>query len=369
MRILHFYKTYYPDPVGGTAQFINQLARASDSFGVQTDVLSLSSQCNPSVSDIDGHQGHRAKTTFQLASTAFSLSAFSRFVQLAKNADVIHYHYPWPFMDLMHFAAQIKKPTVVTYHSDIIKQKTLLRLYQPLQNRFLSSVDRIVATSPNYVETSPVLKRFRDKTVVIPIGLGKSTYPTPSTQALTTWRQRLGPRFFLFVGVFRYYKGLHTLLDALKETDYPVVIVGTGPLEVALKKQASDLGLQHVHFLGALPDEDKVALLQLCYAIVFPSHLRSEAFGISLLEGAMYGKPLISCEIGTGTSFINMNNETGLVVKPNDPQALQQAMTSLWENTQRAEDMGRAAEKRYWQLFTAEKMAASYVELYKELIT
>ena len=187
--------------------------------------------------EIDGQRVHRVKTDFQVASTGFSLAAFSRFAQLAKQADVIHYHYhyPWPFMDLVHFATRIKLPTVVTYHSDIIQQKTLLKFYRPLKHRFLSSVDRIVATSPNYVETSPVLSHYRDKTVVTPIGSDKSTYPVPSPDLLDKWRERIGGHFFLFVGMLRYYKGLHILVDALKDTDYPVVIVGAGPIETELK--------------------------------------------------------------------------------------------------------------------------------------
>lgn len=123
-----------------------------------------------------------------------------------------------------------------------------------------------------------------------------------------------------------------------------------------------------MHFLGYQGDEDKVALLELSYAIVFPSHLRSEAFGISLLEGAMYGKPMISSEIGTGTSYINIHNETGLVVPPSQPEALREAMRTLWENPTRAQEMGIKAEARYKQLFTAEEMGRKWVELYEGLL-
>ena len=369
MRILHFYKTYHPDTLGGTEQFINQLARASLELGVQSDVLSLSPECrNTPTINIHGHRVHRAKRTFQIASTGFSLSVFSRFAALAKTVDLIHYHYPWPFMDLVHFVTQVKLPTVVTYHSDIIRQKTLLKLYQPLQKQFLSSVGRVVATSQNYVETSLVLQRYRENTVVIPIGLDKSTYPSPSVELLAKWRERVAPRFFLFVGALRYYKGLHILLDALKHSNYPTVIVGSGPTEIELKKRAVCLGLKNIYFLGSLSDEDKAALLTLCYAVVFPSHLRAEAFGISLLEGAMYGKPLISSEIGTGTSYININHETGLVVEPSNPVAFEQAMRYLWDNEQVAAEMGKQAEIRYWEFFTAKQMAVSYHELYKDLI-
>jgi rhamnosyl/mannosyltransferase len=168
--------------------------------------------------------------------------------------------------------------------------------------------------------------------------------------------------------VLRYYKGLHILLEAAKGTNYPVVIMGSGPIEAELKKQAKENGLSNIHILGFLSDEDKAALITICYAVLFPSHLRSEAFGISLLEGAMYGKPLISSEIGTGTCFINFSNETGIVVKPSDPLALRQAMQTLWQSPELAAEMGRKAEQRYWELFTSDKMVASYVDLYRELM-
>jgi rhamnosyl/mannosyltransferase len=232
---------------------------------------------------------------------------------------------------------------------------------------FLRRADRIIAASPNYLETSPVLTRYRDTTRVIPYGLDRSSYPVPSTQCRATWEQRFGRRFFLFVGVMRYYKGLHILLDAAQGTDYPIVIVGAGPLEQELREQAASLGLTHVHFLGRLAEENKVALLQLCGAILFPSHLRSEAFGISLLEGAMYGKPMISSEIGTGTSYINVHNETGLVVPPSNPAAFREAMRTLWDNPEQAQEMGRKAGQRYEQLFTSERMGQQMAQVYREL--
>jgi rhamnosyl/mannosyltransferase len=229
-------------------------------------------------------------------------------------------------------------------------------------------MDVVVATSPNYLATSSVLAKYIHKTKVIPIGLCKASYPKASTDRLLYWQERIGPKFFLFVGNLRYYKGLHILIEALQGSDYPVVIAGSGPIEQDLKTKAAGLGLHNIHFVGYQSDEDKVALLTLCYGVLFPSHLRSEAFGISLLEGAMYGKPLISSEIGTGTCYVNINGETGLVVPPSDPIALSQAMVYLWERPIRAAEMGRCAEERYLKYFTAERMVNSYVDLYKELL-
>jgi glycosyltransferase involved in cell wall biosynthesis len=367
MRVLHFYRTSFPDTMGGIEQVINQIARGTNKLGIQTEVLSLTPDHVPRTIEMDGYKIHRARLDFQIASTGFFASVFWRFAQLAKEADVINYHFPWPFMDVVHFATGVNKPTVVTYHSDIVRQKNLLKLYRPLKNKFLASVDRIVTTSPNYLATSDVLKRYSDKVSIIPIGLDKASYPAPTEDTLNYWKTLFSGRFFLFVGVLRYYKGLHILVEAAQGTDYPIVIVGAGPIEAELKAQATKLGLTNIFFLGLLPDEDKVALLTLCYGVLFPSHLRSEAFGISLLEGAMFGKPMISSEIGTGTTFINIADETGIVVPPSDPIALRQAMTYLWEHPERAAEMGRNAVARYWKYFTAEDMVNAYAKLYREL--
>ena len=368
MRVLHFYKTYFPDSVGGVEQVIRQMCVGTGRLGITNQVLSLSRDRRLEPFDYEGHTVHRAPLNFELASNAVSVQAIGKLARMAAEADVVHYHFPWPFMDMAHFLARIDKPTVVTYHSDIVRQKALLKLYQPLKHRFLESVDTIVATSPNYLASSAVLDRYRDKTRVITFGLDKSSYPEPDQARLDHWRARVGPKFFLFVGVLRYYKGLHILLDAVAGTDYPVVIVGAGPIEAELKAHAARLGLKHVQFVGAVDDHDKAALLDLCYAVAFPSHLRSEAFGISLLEGAMYGKPMISSEIGTGTTYINVHGETGLVVPPSDHEALRAAMRTLWNDPRMAREMGQRAEARYWQLFTSAQMAESYARLYEELV-
>lgn len=164
MRVLHFYKTYLSETVGGIEQVIFQLCESSGPWGIDNHVLTLSSDPHPPVVPFGGHVVHRARLDLQLASTGFSLSVFKQFRELAAEADVVNYHFPWPFMDLVHFLTGMNKPSVVTYHSDIIRQRVLLKLYRPLMSRFLHSVDRIVAASPNYFSTSDVLRQYREKT-------------------------------------------------------------------------------------------------------------------------------------------------------------------------------------------------------------
>lgn len=199
-RVLHFFKTYYPDSFGGIEQVIFQLCKGTNRYGYTSEVLALSPNAHEEPIEYSGHLVHQAQLGLQLASTGFSLSAFRKFSALAKQADIIHLHYPWPFMDIVHFVTGHGKPTVVTYHSDIIRQKALLKLYRPLKNRFLASVDRIVATSPNYLATSPVLNRYRDKIVEITYGLDKSTYPSPTPELLAKWRSKVGGAFSFLSG-------------------------------------------------------------------------------------------------------------------------------------------------------------------------
>jgi glycosyltransferase involved in cell wall biosynthesis len=369
MRVLHVFKTYYPDSFGGVEQVIRQLTTATAKMGWSNRIFTLSRQAKTTPLLHDGATVIiRAQTHWDVASTPMSLTAASLFREEVRQADLIHYHYPWPFGDLLHLVSGQSKPAVLTYHSDIVRQRVLMHAYKPLLRRFFANVHAVVPTSPNYLQSSPLLQEYRGKTTVIPIGLEEESYPKPNPERLRYWQNELGKNFFLFVGVLRYYKGLHILLDACVNNSSRVVILGAGPVEADLKRQALQLGLTNVNFLGAVSDEDKVAILQLCRSVVFPSHLRSEAFGVTLLEGAMYGKSLISSEIGTGSSYVNIDGVTGLVVPPNDPAALRAAMLKIGADDQMAAEMGARARERFDALFTADKMASSYVDLYRQVL-
>ena len=367
-RVLQVYRTYFPDSQGGIEEVIRQLCVNTAPLGVENRVLALSTNVTRRAVRRAEARVFRAYRNLEVASCGMSLEAFSVYRRLAEWADVVHYHYPWPFGDVLHLTARRRKRAVVTYHSDIVRQRVLRALYRPLMNRFLGAVDRIVGTSPNYFATSDVLSRFEDKVDIVPIGLNEDTYPSVSDADVEAARVKYGEDFFLFVGVLRYYKCLHILLDALPGAPYRVVIAGSGPTERDLRSQVERLGIQdNVHFAGYVPDAEKVALLRLARGVVFPSYLRSEAFGVGLLEGAMYGRPLVSTEVGSGTSHVNVDGETGLVVAPGSASALRRALDQLHHRPDLARRMGRNARDRYERLFTGELMGLRYAEIYREL--
>lgn len=368
MRVLHVYKSYYPDTVGGIEQVLAQLGRGLSGLGVESRIFTLSPNPEPRVLMYPEGEVHRSRQTAEIASNNLSLSAFADFRRHLAWADVVHYQFPWPFGDLLHLACARGKPSVVSYQSDIVRQKWLLKAYRPLQDRFLRSVGRVVATSPEYHQSSDVLRTLSTPITVIPNGIDEATYPQPSADSIGGWRARLGEGFFLFVGVLRYYKGLHVLLQAARKFSGRIVIAGEGPERAAIEQQLRSLGLANVTLLGRIDDEDKMSLMHLCRGFVFPSHLRSEAFGMSLVEAAMAGRPMISCNIGTGTSFVNRDGETGYVVPPANPDAILEAMDRLQEDAAGAAALGAGARARYEAMFTASAMAASYLAVYRELL-
>ena len=368
LKVLHIYRTYYPDTQGGLEEVIRQICINSKSLGVESRVLTLTNDAERKVVRLPEAVVYRAKLSFEIASCGVSFQAPIFLRRLIEWADIVHYHFPWPYADFLHFFVGVKKPSILTYHSDIVRQRYLLKLYEPLMHKFLSSVDKIVCTSPNYFATSDVLSKFAPKVDVVPIGVDDGLYTGTPDTALSEVRERYGEDFFLFVGVLRYYKGLHILLNAVKDKPYKVVIAGSGPTERELERQSRELGLENVVFAGKVTNTQKNALFELCRGVVFPSYLRTEAFGVTLLEGALFGKPLISTEVGSGTSHVNVHGETGIVVPPGSPRALGAAMDELWRNPSRAHKLGRGARERYEKLFTGQLMGARYTELYRQLV-
>ena len=367
MKILHFYRTYYPDTQGGLEEAIRQICLSTGLLGSENRVLTLQRELGESTVVRPEAMVYRSPLHMSIKSCDFGFKILPLYRELLDWCDVVHYHFPWPFADLLEMVAGGSKPYIITYHSDIVRQKRLGKLYQPLMKCFLSGASSIVATSQNYFASSSVLSQYSEKVEVIPLGVNEESYHSCNTTTVAAMRRQYGENFFLFVGVFRYYKGLHILLDAIKGANYKVVIAGSGPVEKELKKQAAELELDNVIFPGFISDQQKVALLQLCRGVVFPSYLRSEAFGMTLVEGAMMGKPLISTEVGTGTSHVNIDKETGLVVSPGSVKELREAMDYLHYNSQAAETMGANARLRFENYFSGEIIGQQYVQLYQQV--
>jgi len=317
---------------------------------------------NPGRADASEGEVFRAKAWAAPASCDLGgLSSLRLYRRLCAWADIVHHHVPWPFGDLLHFLAGDGKPLVVTWHSDIVRQKFLAIACAPLRDTLLRRASAIVATSPAYARTSPILSRsdLAPKVTAIPPGIAEQTH-------LSASNKEKSEAFFLFLGALRYYKGLPFLIKAAQMSGARVVIAGGGD-DQTLRRAAGNAG--NIAFAGRVSEEEKWRLLRSCRALVLPSHLRSEAYGMVLVEAAMCGKPMITCEIGTGTSFINVHEETGLVVEPASPEALAAAMKRLLEQPELCHRFGRNARARYEELFDGRQTTTAHLRLYRELLT
>lgn len=363
MRVLHVYATYYPDRTSGVAECIRQLGLGLHGRGVENRIFALSPRPRPGTVALPEGTAFRAKVWAAPASCDIGgLGALNQYKRLCAWADVVHHHAPWPFGDLLHILSGCKKPLVITWHSDVVRQKLLGLACAPLRDALLRRARAVIATSPVYARTSPTLSR-RDvaaKLRVISPGMQDRRASEADTGHLAMRRP-----FLLFLGALRYYKGLPFLVEAARDSGAPVVICGAGD-DRELRHMAG--GSPHITFAGHVSEDEKWDLLRACRALVLPSHLRSEAYGMVLLEAAMCGKPMISCEIGTGTSFINKDGVTGFVVEPGSPAALATAMKRLLEDQALREEFGRAARARYEDFFDGRHATEAHLGLYREIL-
>jgi rhamnosyl/mannosyltransferase len=371
IKVLHVYRTYFPDPPGGVQEAIRQIVMSTKENGIESRVYSLSPEPSPRVYYEGECRVTRSRSWFAPASCDLGgLDSLRCFREEVEWADVVNLHFPWPFADLLYFLGSVKKPMVITYHSDIVKQRLLGAFYSPLMRKTLGSAKAVIATSPNYARTSAVLQNFLrpEQLKIIPLGIADYVGKVISDETEKSILEKFmisGKPYVLALGALRYYKGFHTLVEAAKNINANVVIAGSGVEEESLKKMATALDVKNLIFAGHVSEEQKVTLLRHCSLFALPSHLRSEAFGMVLVEALMFGKPLVSCEIGSGTSFVNVHDETGLVVSPNDPVLLADSINAILSNRNLAVEMGIAARQRYEHYFSGNALGKEYANIYR----
>ncbi len=281
------------------------------------------------------------------------------------DADVVVLHLPNPTAEIAWLLASPRGVLVIRYHSDIVRQARAMRVYGPLQHRLLRKAAMILPTSPQYLDTSTVLAPHRERCRVVPLGIETEEYQVADPERVAALHARYGPRFVLFAGKHRYYKGLPMLVEAAAAINAPVVIAGDGPERATLMKLATSRGVS-IHFPGYLERTDLLTHLHAASVFVFPSVARSEAFGISIMEAHAAATPVVATTLGTGVEFINEDGKTGYNVPPEDPKALAEAINALLAAPECATSMGTYAQKRVVAEFQAKDLSEREWECYQE---
>jgi glycosyltransferase involved in cell wall biosynthesis len=365
LRVLHVGK-FYPPYRGGIETHLQALCRELKRF-VQVEVLVASEARHGSESEVDGVKVKRLTRLFSIGETpvCWQLAGEIR----RSGAAVVHLHMPHPPACLAYLMSGHRGPLVITWHSDIVRQKIMARVLAPFHEAVVRRASVLIASSPNYVETSPVLSRNRDRCRVIPFGIKPNGSRARDGETITKIRQRYGRRILLAVGRMVYYKGFEYLVRAMKNVRGHLLIVGDGPLRTQLEHLAVECGVsEHITFLGRVSQDEMAAYYHAADVFVLPSVARSEAFGVVQLEAMACGKPVVNTALPTGVPYVSRDGVTGFTVPPADASALATAISRLLDDPYLRAKFGAAALRRTREEFNVELMGRRTVEVYREVL-
>jgi glycosyltransferase involved in cell wall biosynthesis len=361
-RVLHVGK-YYPPYRGGIETHLHLLCTGLRACA-DVEVIVASDDLRESEEWVDGVKVTRVSTRFMLAGAPVCPGMVRRIRE--STADIVHLHLPNPAAVLAYLASGHRGKLVVTYHSDVVRQRLLDTAFRPILNRFLARAATIISATPNYIESSPVLTRYRERCAVIPFGIPVDAYAADSDSAAEI-RARHGDRLIVSVGRLVYYKGFQLLVDAMREVDGRLLIIGDGPLRGPLEARIRAHGLQdRVSILGGVADV--APYYQAASLFVLASISRSEAFGIVQLEAMACGTPVVNTDLDSGVPFVSRDGESGFTVPPRQPAALAAAINRLLDDPELRERFGRAARARVEREFSTDAMVERTLQLYRDVL-
>lgn len=361
-KVLMVNKMYSPD-IGGVETIVKQYAEfLRDSFDVTVLTISGKKCYQTKIEQIENVKVIRCSSFGTYFSMPISFSFFFKLLILKNKFDIIHFHEPFPLASLLGILRKNTK-YVITWHSDIIKQKYLKRIVELFQRKLCSKADVILVTSPNLVAFSDVLSDFKGKIKILPLSVNLTEYDESS--------MRFDEDFALYIGRLSYYKGISFLLEAYEKsnTDLPLYIVGDG--DPAIKSEINEFiknSAKKIVFVNRFVTErEKRDYLQNCKYLLFPSIYPSEAFGIIQLEAMVYGKPVINTTLPTGVPWVSLNKITGVSVTPQNVSELTKAIEYLSTSEDILKSYGCAAKARVNDMFSDTVVLKQLKAIYKEL--
>lgn len=348
MKILQISR-FYPPKIGGVERVVQQIG---EGLNDKTDMQVLVCQEKGKGCDevYEGVKVHRSGSLGVFLSMPLSFSFMRDVRKFSKNADIIHFHMPFPLADLAYFLSGYKGKVVVWWHMEIVRQKKAMAIYRPLMMKFLKRADLIMVATEGHVKGSEVLQQFADKVVAIPFGLDDAFLEKSLASISKQPVASASATKFLFIGRLVYYKGCDVLLEAfakMENKEAHLTLVGGGPMQEQLESMAQKYAIEdRVHLLGSIPYKDLLQQIAECDVFVLPSSERTEAFGIVQIEAMAYGKPVINTNLPTGVPYVSLHEKTGLTVEPKDVQGLTVALDRLANDAELREKFGKSARQR-----------------------
>ena len=369
LKILEVNKAYFPH-IGGIETLVKQYSEELGQFDTQVRTLVCCDNRGGSIRErVNGVPVIRAANFGTYFSCPISTQFVKQFRRLSQKADVIHIHMPFPLADFAMLLSGFKGKVVLSWHSDIVKQKKLLTLYKPLLKYLLNRADMIFVATEGHIDGSDFLHEYREKCRILPYGITVEDYLNIDRKPILTEKltDKDSVKVF-FTGRLVYYKGVDVLLKAFRLVNgCELFIAGTGELEAELKAYAKEHNMEDkVHFLGFLPDDELKQAYADCDIFVLPSVAKSEAFGIVQLEAMVYGKPVINTLLPSGVPHVSIHKKTGLTVPPSDFESLSAAILALARNRELREEYGKNAADRLMENFNEKDIIRKLYEYLSE---
>lgn len=373
INVLHIGKFF---PVrGGVERVMFDIAIGLLDTDIECDILCVSNcesrydiKKNKDYSILQNHL-ILCKKNGELARTMLSIDMISKLKKICNRYDIIHIHHPDPMASLALFISGFKGKVVLHWHSDILKQKHLLKLYKPLQKWLINRADIILGTTPKYIEESPYLRSCQDKTDYLLIGADEVVFDKQKVEDIKN--RYAGKKIVFSLGRLVEYKGFEYLIEAAKKIDDNTILLigGDGYLKDKLNELIEENNLSDkVKMLGLLSDSDKLAYIGACDVFCISSILKTEAYAIVQVEAMSCGKPVISTDIpGSGVSWVNKHGVSGVVVKPNSSEEISNAISSLTKDVSLYTKLSNGAKKRFNDLFRKEDMIRNIYDIYRKL--
>ena len=359
---------FYPVK-GGVEKVMYDLMLGLSGQDIDCDMLCAASEGGNRTITINGHARLICCTSWaKIAATMISPAMIFTLRKICRKYDIIHIHHPDPMACLALFCSGYKGRVILHWHSDIQKQKILLRLYRPLQDWLLERAEQIVGTTPVYLAESPCLKKMQEKTVSLPIGVEPMCSTAEATEEIK--KRYPGKKIIFSLGRLVHYKGYKFLIESARYLDksYLILIGGTGKLKDELQTEIDVLGLQgKVKLLGRISDEQLPSYYGACDIFCLSSVQKTEAFGIVQIEAMSCGKPVVATNIPqSGVAWVNAHGISGINVTPGNAKELAEAIKFLTENKKIYKVYSENAEKRYKEFFTKENMVKQCLKIYRE---
>jgi rhamnosyl/mannosyltransferase len=372
VRVLHLGK--FDGDVGGIERHLRALLG-----GLPHDIECINLVAND-LAITDQHRNYRYLTVRAashgvVASVALcpSMPLLARRLHREQRFDIVHLHFPDPLGQLTAMSLPRSVKRVISWHSDIVKQRAAQALYRPFLDAFVRDADAIIGASPQHFTSSQQMAPGRPGQLreVIPYGFDPSALAwTGAARARSAeLAKEARARAVIFtVGRHVYYKGFDVLIRALRSVDAELWIGGRGPLTESFRNTAREAGVaERIRFLGFIPDDELVAYYNACDVFCMPSTERAEQFGLVQLEAMHLGKPVVATRLGTGVEYVTLDGVTGLLVDPRSETALAVALNRLLADPALRSRLGSAGQARVATTFSLQQMIDSTAALYRRL--